>query len=268
MNEAQTRTKYLLYAFKCKKNQKYSYWYETDNKYFKAKKPPESILDKNIDEIKAVSIDDIILNPWNEWDSNNTQKIITDAGVCINYLKSTDNDYIQKQEDLKLLELYSYLVDNFDISRSFGFNTVKKWHKEVFSSIYPFAGELRSVNMSKGNAEEAWVWRVDFLNAIPELNEFIKEVSKKRYEDIDNIAHDLSKLISDFLFIHPFREGNGRISRVLCDMILAKNGLPMIGLKLKKEDNYIQRVHSGYDCDYEPMKDLLKMKIEEEITSE
>ncbi|MEA2091977.1 MAG: type ISP restriction/modification enzyme, partial [Campylobacterota bacterium] len=46
------------------------------------------------------------------------------------------------------LELYSDLVDNFDISKSFGFNTVKKWHKAVFSSIYPFAGELRSVDMS------------------------------------------------------------------------------------------------------------------------
>ncbi|MDK9694172.1 MAG: Fic family protein, partial [Sulfurimonas sp.] len=77
-----------------------------------------------------------------------------------------------------------------------------------------------------------------------------------------------SKLISDFLFIHPFREGNGRISRLVCDIILAKNGFPMIGLKLKKEDNYIQKVHSGYECNYEPMQKLLKDKIEEEIMSE
>lgn len=263
-----TKTKYLLYAFKCKQKKRYYYWYETDNKYFKAKKPPKSILDKIINEVEAVSDGDIILNPWNEWDSNNVQKIISDAGVCINYLKSTDNDYIQKKEDLKLLELYSYLVDNFDISKSFGFNTVKKWHKEVFSSIYPFAGELRTINMSKGTKDEAWVWRVEFLKGIPELNELINEITKQRYENIDNITHDLSKLISDFLFIHPFREGNGRISRVICDIILAKNGFPMIGLNLKKEDNYIQRVHSGYNCDYEPMKELLKMKIEEEIMSE
>ncbi len=263
-----TKTKYLLYAFKCKQNKLYSYWYKTDNKYFKEKRPPKSILGKNIDEVDAIDDENIILNPWNEWNSNNIQKIITDSGVCINYLKSTDNDFIQKQEDLKLLELYSNLVDNFDISKSFGFNTVKKWHKEIFSSIYPFAGELRSVDMSKGNGSEAWIWRVDFLNGIPELNELIKEVTKKRYKDINAITQDLSKLISDFLFIHPFREGNGRISRVLCDIILAKNGSPMIGLKLKKEDNYIQRVHSGYECNYEPMKELLKMKIEEEIMSE
>jgi len=263
-----TKTKYLLYAFKCKQNQKYSYWYETDNRYFKEKKPPKSILDKKLNKVDSINYENTILNPWNEWSSNNIQKIIAKNGVCINYLKSTDNDYIQKQEDLKLLELYSYIVDNFDISKSFGFNIVKKWHKEVFSSIYPFAGELRSVELGKGKGVEAWTWRLDFLNGIPELNELIKEISKKSYEDIDSITQDLSKLISDFLFIHPFREGNGRISRLLCDLILAKSGLPMIGLKLKKEDNYIQRVHSGYDCDYEPMKELLKMKIQEELTSE
>jgi len=263
-----TKTKYLLYAFKSKQNQQYNYWYETDKKYFKEKKPSISVLKKNTREIIFIGKENTITNPWMSWDSNDIQKITAKSGVCINYLKSTDNDYIQKQEDLKLLELYSYLVDNFDISRTFGFKTIRRWHKEVFSSIYPFAGKLRSVEMAKGNGVDAWTWRVDFLNAIPELNEYIKEVSNKRYEDIDTIAYDLSKLISDFLFIHPFREGNGRISRILCDIILAKNNLPMIGLKLKKEDKYIEKVHSGYECDYEPMKELLKIKIEEEITNE
>jgi len=263
-----TKTKYLLYAFKCKQNQKYTYWYETDFRFFHEKKPPLNILKKYPKEVESISDESIIINPWKEWESNNIQKIITKNGVCINYLKSTDNDLIQKQEDLKLLELYSYLVENFDISKSFGFNTVKKWHKEVFGFIYPFAGELRSVEMSKGNDVEAWTWRLDFLQAIPELNQLMKEVTKRTYKDVDAITQDLSKLISDFLFIHPFREGNGRISRLICDIILAKNAFPMIGLKLKKEDNYIQKVHSGYECNYEPMKELLKMKIEEEIMNE
>ena len=73
----------------------------------------------------------------------------------------------------------------------------------------------------------------------------------------------MSQLISEFLFIHPFREGNGRISRLVCDIILAKNDFPMIGLNLKNGDDYIQKVHQGYDCNYEPMKELLKSKIVE-----
>ena len=263
-----TKTKYLLYALKLNTNGKYTYWYETDNKYFNEKKPPKHILDNINLEVDILEENMIIKNPWLEWDSNDIQRIITKNGVCINYLKSTDDIYISKQEDFKLLEVYSYLVENFDISKTIEFKTIKQWHKMVFDTIYPFAGELRTVTMSKGTGSEAWEWRIDFLKGLPDFDKFLQEISKKEYDDIDMITDDLSKLISDFLFIHLFREGNGRLSRLICDIILAKNGFPMIGLKLKRSDNYIQRVHEGYNCDYEPMKELLKTKIEEELMNE
>ena len=263
-----TKTKYLLYALKLNTNHKNTYWYETDNKYFNEKKPPKHILDNINLEVDILEENKIIKNPWLEWDSNDIQRIITKNGVCINYLKSTDDIYISKQEDFKLLEVYSYLVENFDISKKIEFKTIKQWHKMIFDTIYPFAGELRTVTMSKGTGSEAWEWRLDFLNGLDDFDKFLQKVSKKQYEDVDIIAEDLSKLISDFLFIHPFREGNGRLSRLICDIILAKNGFPMIRLKLKRSDNYIQRVHKGYDCDYDPMKELLKAKIEEELTNE
>jgi len=48
-------------------------------------------------------------------------------------------------------------------------------------------------------------------------------------------------------------------------VVLAKNGFPMVGLNLKKGDNYIQRVHSGYETNYEPLAKLLEQKIIDEI---
>jgi len=258
-----TKTKYLLYAFKLKKGKNYQYWYESDSKYFKEKKPSVSALNHNSDEINSLNVEEMINNPWQNWDSKNIQTITTKQGVCINYLKSTNQDIIQKEEDLKLLELYSYLVENFDISKPFGFNTIQKWHKDIFETIYPFAGDLRTVVMSKGGGSEAWEWRLEFLDAIPQLNGLIVDITSKKYDDIDKITYDLSKLLSEFLFIHPFREGNGRLSRLVCDIILAKNAFPMIGLNLKNGDNYIEKVHQGYDCNYEPMKELLKLKIVE-----
>jgi len=119
--------------------------------------------------------------------------------------------------------------------------------------------------MSKGDGTEHWVWRMEFLKALPQLDEQIKRVVESDYKDVKSIAYDLSVLLSEFLFIHPLWEGNGRISRLLSDVILAKNGFPMIGLKLKKGDNYIQKVHAGYEMDYEPLAELLEQKIEEEI---
>lgn len=52
-----TKTKYLLYALKLNTNGKYTYWYETDNKYFKEKKPPKHILDNinlEVDILKKI----------------------------------------------------------------------------------------------------------------------------------------------------------------------------------------------------------------------
>ncbi len=258
-----TKTKYLLYSFKIKKNKNFQYWYETDNKYFKEKKPSASVLKHKSNEVNSLDDKDIINNPWQNWDSKNIQTITTKEGVCINYLKSTNQELIQKKEDLKLLELYSYLVENLDISRSFGFKMIEIWHKKIFETIYPFAGNLRSVEMSKGGGSEAWVWRLEFLDAIPKLDKLIVEITSKKYDDIDKITYDLAKLLSEFLFIHPFREGNGRLSRLVCDIILAKNGFPMIGLNLKHGDNYIEKIHQGYDCNYKPLKELLKLKVEE-----
>lgn len=261
------KTKYFLYAFKQQKGNKYLYWYETDEKYFAQTKPPKHILDANSQTIQNLQESETIENPWLEWNSNDIQKITTKDGICINYLKSTNHDFITKHEDMKLLETYSYLVDHLDISKAFGFKTIRQWHKMIFETIYPFAGKNRTVNMRKGSGAEAWEWRVDFLSGLPAFDAFLKEISSKAYDSLDEITQDLAKCTCDFLFIHPFREGNGRVSRLICDIILAKNGYPMIGLNLKKSDNYIERVHAGYECDYAPMKALLKMKIKEELTN-
>src|SRR3990167_4811391 len=97
------KSKYLLYAFKTTHNTPIQYWYETDTRYFKSTKPPKNILDKVNLECNELISEHIISNPWNHWESNDIQKIMTANGVCINYLKSTDSDLIQKHEDLKLL---------------------------------------------------------------------------------------------------------------------------------------------------------------------
>jgi len=235
------------------------YWYRTDNGYFAAEKP-------NIGLLKSAPIcentEPIIENIWQNWESNDIQRIVAKTNeVCINYLATTNEKEMQKFEDLKLLELYDFLVHNFDISKPFGFKTVKEWHIGIFGELYPFAGDLRSVEISKGVGNEAWIWRIEFLNGFPELDAKIKKASRVKYKNIEDISLSIAEVVSDFLFIHPFREGNGRVSRLIGDIILAKNDLPMIGLDLKSSDNYIEKVHEGYAKNYEPLARLLKEKI-------
>jgi len=257
--------KYYLYSHRSKIAKTCNYWYETDKAYFDAERPTPAILKHKPGKTSELP-SPIIANPWQNWNSDDIQKITSANGLPFNFLKTTDGDVVSEKEDIALLEAYHYLIDNFDISRSFGMTTVNKWHKMIFKEIFPFAGEYRTVEMSKdGGSEEAWTWRLDFLSGLPQLDADIKQVSKTDYTSLDALCADLAQIMADFLFIHPYREGNGRMSRLLNDILLAKNGFPMIGMDMKEKEDYIRRVQAGYTQDYEPLTELICEKVNEKI---
>lgn len=257
----------FYYAFSLKKGSSKLYFYETDKKYFIADKPGRKILEEGMIRKKAPSTKSIIENPWKNWDNNNPEFITSkDNGIPINYLKTTDQDFIQLVEDKNLVDLYSKLIKTLDISKSFTFDDICQWHYEFLKNIYPFAGKIRTVEMSKKTDTSSWLWKLEFLRGLPDLKKMIFNVSSTEFgnskEDVKIISDRLSELMSEFLFIHPFREGNGRICRLIGDIILAKNGFPMIGMNLKtKEEYYIRCVQEGYNKNYKPLSKIIEEKI-------
>ena len=193
------------------------------------------------------------------------------TGIPINYLKTTSSDRINEVEDKNLTLLYKYVFDQFNANRTMTMKVLNDWHKRLFSNIFPFAGKYRTVEMHKGeeNSEYTMTWRIDFLNGIPDLEKLIQTVDRIEHHDVKSIALNISEIICEFLFIHPYREGNGRISRLLGDYILAKNGFPPIGANLKvDEKEYIRRLHIGYrKKDYHPMNELILEKLARIIRS-
>ncbi len=263
-----TNIKNFYYAFSIKKGSNNLYFYETDKKYFIADKPGKKILEKSVIREKTPSAKSIIENPWINWQNSNPEFIISkENGIPINYLKTTDQDFVQLIEDKNLVDLYSKLVKTLDISKPFSFKDICKWHYEFLKDIYPFAGKIRTVEMSKKSDHSSWLWKLEFLKGIPDLEKLILEVSSIEFSntsknDVEPISDKLSELMSEFLFIHPFREGNGRICRLIGDIILAKNGFPMIGMNLKtKEEFYIKCVQEGYSKNYKPLSKIIEEKI-------
>jgi len=65
--------------------------------------------------------------------------------------------------------------------------------------------------------------------------------------------------------IHPFREGNGRIARVLSTLMVLQAGLPLLNFGLisgEKKKEYFEAIQAGLDKNYEPMEKLFLMIIE------
>lgn len=163
-----------------------------------------------------------------------------------NKLKITNEVELSKEEEritkLKALELFdSNKINDFEVGT---FNGLSKIHKFLFEDIYDFAGTIRKDNIAKGNFRFASaLYLEDILNKIDEMPQDTYDDIIKKYVEM-NIAH-------------PFREGNGRSTRIWLDMILKKELNKVVDWsKVNKEDYLLAMERS-------PIKDTeLKLLLE------
>ena len=122
----------------------------------------------------------------------------------------------------KAAELFKKgILDSLPVGK---FSTLQAIHKYLFEDIYDFAGELRTVNLAKGNFRFA---------SVLYLKDILKTIDKMPEDNYDNII----KKYVEMNVAHPFREGNGRSTRIWLDLILKKNlGQVVDWSKVCKED--------------------------------
>ena len=133
------------------------------------------------------------------------------------------------------------------------FESLAKIHKYLFDEIYDFAGEVRKVNISKGNFRFAPLMYLDAaLQSIDKMPQSTFDEIVEKYVEM-NVAH-------------PFREGNGRSTRIWLDLMLKKEiGYVVDWSKVDKED-YLLAMERSPIKDVE-IKVLLKGALTDEINS-
>ena len=131
------------------------------------------------------------------------------------------------------------------------FEALKKIHKYLFEEIYEFAGNLRKVNIAKGN------FRFTPLVYLEEAIKNIEKMPQSTYEEI------IEKYV-EMNIAHPFREGNGRSMRIWLDLILKKElNLVVDWSKVDKTD-YLLAMERSPIKDTE-IKDLLKQSLTDKV---
>lgn len=147
---------------------------------------------------------------------------------------------------LKALELFdTKKIDEFEIGTFKGLSNI---HEFLFDDVYSFAGKMRKDNIAKGNFRFAsCMYLEDVLNKIDNMPQNNFENIIKKYVEM-NIAH-------------PFREGNGRSTRIWLDMILKKELNKVIDWsKVNKEDYLLAMERS-------PVKDLeIRLLLQNALT--
>ena len=169
-------------------------------------------------------------------------------------------DQIEAQEQLRTLE---ELVRIYDQTHRFTAADVRKIHKMWLEPIYAWAGNYRQVNLSKGDFPFA------AANQIPRLMiEFekgpLREYTPCRFTEMSEIARAIAVVHTELLLIHPFREGNGRVTRLLAVLMALQAGLPPLdfgNIKGRKRQEYFRAVQAGLDRDYKPMEEVFSAVI-------
>ncbi len=131
------------------------------------------------------------------------------------------------------------------------FETLKKIHKFLFEEIYEFAGNLRKVNIAKGNFRFA---------PVAYLDEFIKNIEKMPQSTYEEI---IEKYV-EMNIAHPFREGNGRSTRIWLDLILKKELNVVVDWRKIDKTDYLLAMERSPIKDIE-IKELLKQSLTNKI---
>ena len=159
-----------------------------------------------------------------------------------------EEERISKKKAVELFE--TGLLDTLPAGK---FVTLQAIHKYLFEDIYDFAGEIRTVNMAKGNFRFA---------PLMYLQSALENIDKMPQSNFDEIVEKYVEMN----IAHPFREGNGRSTRIWLDHIL-KNGIGKVvdWSKVDKED-YLLAMERSPIKDVE-IKVLLKGALTDEINS-
>ncbi len=131
------------------------------------------------------------------------------------------------------------------------FSSLKAIHKALFDDIYYFAGELRTVNISKGNFRFA---------PIMYLEAALENIDKMPQSTFDEI---IEKYV-EMNIAHPFREGNGRSTRIWLDCILKKELGKVVDWSQVDKEDYLLAMERSPIKDIE-IKHILKNALTEKV---
>ncbi len=191
----------------------------------------------------------------------------SDGLVLKNFLNIATKDEIDRVETELLFELTDQLMDELDSSREFSATDILEMHCRWLGSLYQWAGSYRQVMVSKGNFMFAAPAHIPQL-----MTDFEREILQKytpcSFEAKEQVITALAIVHTELLLIHPFREGNGRLSRLLATLMALQAELPPLDFSIfakERREEYFLAVRYGLERNYTPMEEVFKTVIEHSL---
>ena len=159
-----------------------------------------------------------------------------------------EEERISKKKALELFE--SGMLDTLEAGK---FSALKAIHKYLFDEIYDFAGEIRNVNIAKGNFRFA---------PLMYLEAALKNIDRMPQSNFDEIVEKYVEMN----IAHPFREGNGRSMRIWLDLIFKTELKKVVDWSKVDKEDYLLAMERSPIRDIE-IKHILKSALTNEVNS-
>ena len=173
-------------------------------------------------------------------------------------------DAVEEREQFRALE---ELIRIYGSEHRFTEADICNIHKIWLGPIYTWAGRYRQVNLTKGDLPFAAARQIPRL-----MSEFekgpLREFTPCRFSSLDEAARALAIVHAELILIHPFREGNGRVARLLAHLMVAQAGLPLLDFSDfigRKHRTYFGAVRAGLDRNYKPMENMFSGLIDKAL---
>lgn len=180
-----------------------------------------------------------------------------DSGVLRNSLGITNEAELEKAEADITIGLIASLPER-PISGSFDLIHLRDLHWELFGTIYPWAGEQRTVEMAKGTTRFA---NADFLQQAAE-DLFTELHNEKLLNDLSGEAYitRLAHYYSEVNTLHPFREGNGRTQRAFFTLLALESSRRIAWEYMNPKEN-LEASIAGYKGDESKLFEMLSALV-------
>jgi cell filamentation protein len=141
---------------------------------------------------------------------------------------------------------------------------IRRLHRMWLGEIYPWAGNYRTVNIGKGGFQFAHAPLIPRLMAILGKQVLRRHTPCGRTKEVA-VARSLAEVHAELILIHPFRDGNGRLARLLALLMARQAGLNPLRLSAlagSGKRTYVQAIHAAMSRDYAPLETLFSCALD------
>ncbi|MBX2904773.1 MAG: Fic family protein [Taibaiella sp.] len=172
---------------------------------------------------------------------------------------------LKSAEELALAEFEGFVLAEIKLTEQLTPKTVFncayicKIHRLALGHVYGFAGKYRTVNMSKGGFPFPAAMYLEQTMSLFE-DEVLAKVPS-RYDDRESLMTSIAIIHAELLFIHPFREGNGRTARVLANLMARQQGFGSLNFSEiagTKFQEYVHAIQNAAHKNYTPMIEFIR----------